>query len=298
MAGHLARRALVASLRIKRWPGTMIDKAVTSEVETAKNAKKGSGSFSKRLFNKSTLSKMNAIAQRIRDEHRHLTLPWNDSGDRLLPINKHQDYKKRLGTMIDEFMGARSDFVKNYEHSVKEEVSRLGDLYNVGDYPTVDEIKEKFEITLGFTPVPDASHFVADCGDDERDRIRKEMEQEIEGRIRSANTNLFERLQEAVEGIAKRLEPGEEGKPTAIRDAALTNLTDLLGTIESLNLTDNTLIQRVCGEIRDTFDGVVATELREKSRKFDPDKYNKVRNKMESLKEQFSGYFGEPEPTA
>ena len=82
------------------------------------------------------------------------------------------------------------------------------------------------------------------------------------------------------------------------RDAALTNLTELLDTIESLNLTDNKLIQKVCKEIRETMEGVEATELREKSRKFDPDKYNKVRDKMESLKDQFSGYFGEPEPKA
>ena len=294
MSTNLSGKALIACLHIRCWTGTMTDQNVSREIERTKKAEKGTGSFAKNLLNKKTLSPMGAVAQRIRDRHHYLTLPWNDAGDRLLPISAHARYKRELSDLIDEFVDARAEFLSHYSEYVRVEKTRLGDMYDEKEYPDFEEIKGKFEVSLGYTTVPDARHFVADMADAEQMRLRNEIEQEIESRVKSANTDLYYRLRDAVDKMVVRLAPKDDGKPSAIRDAALSNLQTLLETIQSLNLTDNTLITKICGEINGVIDGVEASELRENSSNFKVEKYTQVRDKMELLKEQFSGYFGEP----
>ena len=294
MESNLSKKALIAGIKVSCWTGQITDKQVSREVETAKNAEKGSGKYAKLLLDKKALSPLSSRAMYIRSEHRRMTLPWNDGNDRLLPISMHVKYKTRMDELSEDFMAERVKFLDNYVAYKTEAKTRLGDLYNEGDYPDVDEIGERIAIHSGFTTVPDAEHFMADMANDEQERLRKEVGQEIEGRMRAANSDLYARLQEGIEGICERMIPGEDGKPVAIRETALTNLQALLETVEELNLMDSSLIKTAVSEIHKTIDGVSANELREKSKSFSPERYNEVRTGMEKLQEQFSGFFGQP----
>ena len=81
----LAARAMLAGLTISQWSARKTDKRATREVHTHHNAKDDSGTYRKALVAKSALEGIAAIASEARGTHYALTLPWLDSGARLLP---------------------------------------------------------------------------------------------------------------------------------------------------------------------------------------------------------------------
>jgi hypothetical protein len=97
--------AMLVELNISTWTARKLDKRVSEEVDINKGTQARAGNYNKNLLaGTETLEGIIKYAANARAWHNHQTLPWSDSGVRLLPMASFMDYKKshRLNLIQEE----------------------------------------------------------------------------------------------------------------------------------------------------------------------------------------------------
>lgn len=237
----LQEKAMLVNLSISAWTASKKDNKAGEAVKAQASASSKSGWFNKRLIDPAALDKLNKIEGRARDLHYRMTLPWGDNGDRILPAPAYMDYMDAIRVIRGEHEQARGEFVRDYPALVQGARQMLGAMYDPKDYPDVGRVAERFEIRLGFNPVPDASDFRVDVGDEAVAEIRKSITESVEKRLQGATRECWIRLEEVVKRMATTL-----GDPEAVfRDSLVENIRVLLGVLPKLNITGDTKLSMV-----------------------------------------------------
>lgn len=128
-------KAMLAYLNISLPSQTRTDKRASADVEHDNEAHAGRARVVKRLFSKQAIGPVIAAAQRVRLLHYKLTLSWDDTGARLLPLTCLLDYTEKMQKAIAEYSEYVSEFSNNYTEQLEVERERLGKLFNANDYP-------------------------------------------------------------------------------------------------------------------------------------------------------------------
>ena len=180
-----------------------------------------------------------------RDTHYQRTLPWGDNGDRLLPSTMYFDYTKAMRDLRNEFSQLTGTFVQNYPALVQEARNRLGSLYDPTDYPDISAIRQRFDVSLSFLPVPDAKDFRVDVGADEVELIKQSITLQMKKQQEGAVVDLWKRLREVISKVDERLSVDE----AKIYDSLLENVRTTASFVRKLNLTDNAQMNEVLDDI-------------------------------------------------
>lgn len=133
----ITTNGILVDLNISVWTGRKMDKKVSGEVDAAKQTRTKAGNYHKNLFaGTDKLEKVQSIAGKIRNWHLMQTLPWSDTGTRLLPMGNFFQYKQELSTMQNEFDVAVQDFIAAYPTLISAAAFQIGALFNRDDYPS------------------------------------------------------------------------------------------------------------------------------------------------------------------
>ena len=107
----------------------------------------------------------------------------------------------------------RARFIEDYDDYVEQARIDLGKLFRIEDYPSKEDLRDRFSIRYRITAVPDADHFIASLASDDTERVKRDIERHIEEQLHDAVGDLYRRLAEAVERVSERLDEDENGKP-------------------------------------------------------------------------------------
>jgi len=243
MNGALNERAMLANLSIGSWEGRKKDKQITEETVKAAKAERDAGAWWTRTLPPRLFKRIQAAINNGRSIHRKLTLPWDDSGTRILPSKMFIEYTKLLREARAEFESAVSEFAKEYPAAVQEAAKRLGKLYHPDQFPK--EVRHKFYWEVNFTPLPDAKDFRVDLGAEETAQVRESIEKSVAERIAKSSGDLWARLFDVVSRVAERL-----AEPDRIfRDSMITHVTELCDLLPQLNVTGDANLERLRKEI-------------------------------------------------
>lgn len=225
-------QAMLATLSISQWTARKQDKAITAEVEKA-HAAHDAGRFNKLLVSKALLDPIAKLAGQVRDYHYSVTLPWSDTGARLLPSKLFMAYTDKLRTFRQEFERLVQAMVHQYPTEVQAARNRLGTMYNPGDYPEPWQLKDRFQIALDFTPVPSAQDFRLDVSAEAQDELRASVTAAVAAKQAQAVKATFARVREVVSKIAERLSDDK----AVFKDSLIDNARDLCDVLDALNIT-------------------------------------------------------------
>lgn len=242
-------KAIIVSVKIRQWSGRKFDRKVTSEVNHT-HGTRDAGRFNKILVDKDEIAKITKLAGTIRRFVYHNTLPWGDNGDRILPSTNYFQFTQGLKPLKKEFEEVTDDFCSNYQSMINEAQVKLNGLFNPLDYPSVAEMRSKFDIKVGLTPVPDAAEdfrfeLVSDA---EVDRIREEIGVELGTRHTQAIASLVKRCKDALSaavGAVNRISDRKDGQRVAFSSKLMDNIQELVDIIPSLNYTNNPDVEQL-----------------------------------------------------
>ena len=290
-SSNLQEKAMIVRLHIGTWAGTLFDRAVTREIAENKHADpREAGRYIKNLVDREALKGINTVGNESRLEHYNLTMPWEDDGSRLLPTKVYEKYKAKIDKLIAERDQERKEFIENYERFVADAKQQLGDMFNPDDYPDKSKLYDKVYMEYRIRPVPDAAHFVANLSDREAEKIKADMERQIEAQLEVSISDLYARIAKAVKAASAKLSPREDGRVNIFRDSLIDNLRAVADVVPALNITDNPVLARASEDIKQVIDGVDPDELRERNERFDPAKLRSVKSVMDKMAVQFAGY--------
>lgn len=260
---NIGSSALLVEVNVSSWSARKLDRKVTDEVTANKAASKSAARVNKNLLaDDAKLDAINKYAANFRNWLYDETLPWSNSGLRLIPTAKFFSFKQTLDKYRDEFETMVADFVTEYPTRIAAQAFKLGAMFDRSEYPDAGEIANKFKFNYCFSPVPEAGHFLVDLGEEMEKELVAEYEKAYEDRVNTAMKDLWTRLKDSLDKIAERLTPDTDGKNKIFRDSLVDNVLDLCGMLRELNVTNDPNLEKARREVEMLLSGVVAEDLR------------------------------------
>ena len=250
MTSKLSERAMLVSLHIGSWQGTMLDRVVTDAVNESYKADKEAGRYNKRLVASKFLKGISSAHSNARSVHKLLTLPWEDDGTRALCSVGFLNYQKlmkeakhKVDAEVRQLPESRSDIIA-------EARGRLGKMFDVDDYPSEDDIASKFSFDVEIKPMPDAGDFRVELSEENVKSITKDIERRTNQRLEAAMNDVFGRITEVTQKMSERLreyQPAGDGKKAGniIRDSLVYNINELAELLPALNVTNDPRIEQL-----------------------------------------------------
>jgi hypothetical protein len=259
----IGSNAMLIDLNISVWTGRKMDKKVSEEIDATKSTKARAGNYHKKLLAGSDkLEKVQKIVSAVRSWNYQQTLPWSDGGSRLLPMKNFFNYKETLNNFENQFNQAVDEFITEYPQLVSGSAFTLGDLFDRGEYPTADSLKDKFRFKFVFSPVPDVGDFRVDVEAEMQAELKEQYKSYYEHKLSEAMADAWTRLHETLTHISERLDYTDENKKK-FWDSTITNATELCTLLTSLNITDDPKMEQARQKLEKALSGVDASDIRE-----------------------------------
>jgi hypothetical protein len=280
----LSSSAMLLDMNISIYTGRKQDKATATEVNTAKGARSARAtSVHKNLFaDDADLEAINAYASKVRMWLYQVTLPWSDTGTRLVPTKAFFDISHELNQHEQEFNRLVDQFVTNYGTKVAAQAFKLGKLFDSNEYPDAHEMHRKFAFRYHFAPVPESGDFRVDIPAEAVHQLKAKFESTMHNRLQEAMTEPWDRLYNEIVHIRTKLTPKEDGKMPRLYASMLENALSLCSTLQTLNILDDPQLEEARRQLQISLETIDIEALRES-----PELRDSVKIKMNDLIDKF-----------
>jgi len=281
----ISSSAVLVELNISVWTANKLDKGATEAVLSNNSASKDSAQVRKNLMaGTDKRKKISDYAAKARLYHNQTTLSWSDKGARLLPTSLFMDYKanmnvyqKNMNTMIEDFYANYADLIDLAKH-------HMGDLFNPYDYPSIEELRNKFGFRLVFSPLPEGGDFRLDIPKADMDELGQQYESAFNDRLKDAMREPWEKLHKTLTHISEKLTDveGDDESKKRYHDTLITNAQELCGLLSHLNVTKDPLLENARRSLELTMLGVDIEAIKES-----PDVRSSVKAKVDDILSKF-----------
>ncbi len=280
--------AMLAEFNASVWTARKLDKGATEEVVTAKRAgAKDAARVNKHLLaGRNELEVIQSMIGRARQYVYDNTLPWSDSGLRLLPTINFEKFATKMNELEEEFTDLVKIFVAVYPSLITAQAMALGDMFKRDDYPSQNEIMTKFSFRLNYMPVPTAGDFRIDVGNAAMDDIKARLQRLADERVEQAMADVRKRLGDHLKRMSDRLTTdyvAGEAKPRKFHDSLVEGALELCDMTKALNVTGDADLESTRSQLEQLLCNVTPTELRKNAAVRDD-----VKKNVDAILDKFS----------
>jgi hypothetical protein len=228
--------------------------------------------------------KISDYAAKARLYHNQTTLSWSDKGARLLPTSLFMDYKSNMNVYQQNMNTMIEDFYVNYADLIDLAKHHMGDLFNPYDYPSIEELRNKFGFRLVFSPLPEGGDFRLDIPKADMDELGQQYESAFNDRLKDAMREPWEKLHKTLIHISEKLTDieGDDETKKRYHDTLITNAQELCGLLTHLNVTKDPLLENARRSLELTMLGVDIEAIKES-----PDVRSSVKAKVDDILKKF-----------
>lgn len=263
-APSISSAAVLVELSISTWTGRKLDKRASEEVTTTKHAQKGTANVNKKILGDcAELDAVQKFAANVRNCHYALTLPWSDTGLRLLTTVNYFKYQTQLTALQNEFLTLVEKFLDAYTWEVSKAQVRLGNLFNHSDYPSVDKLRDKFKFNISYMPVPSAGDFRLDINNEANKQLAEHYNKYYTTQLNNAMQDVWTRAHSALSKMSERLDYADHQTKKIFRDSLVDNVMEVVELMGSCNITGDTHMSAIKTKLTDALLGVTPDALRE-----------------------------------
>lgn len=259
--------AMLTEFNASVWTARKLDRTATEEVVAAKNAAaKDAARVNKSLLaGRNELEVIQSMVGRARAFVYDNTLPWSDSGLRLLPTANFEKFVAKMNDFEEEFTTLVTNFVDIYPTLITAQAMALGDMFKRDEYPTQNEIMTKFAFRVNYMPVPTAGDFRVDVGNAAMDDIKAKLARLAEERVEEAMKDVRARLGEHLKRMSDRLTTdwvAGEAKQRRFHDSLVDGALELCDLTKNLNVVNDQELESARATLEQLLCGVTPDELR------------------------------------
>lgn len=241
--------AMLVEFNASVWTARKLDRGVTDEVVRDKGAsEKGAARVNKNLLaGRKELEVIQQFISEVRNFVYANTLPWSDSGLRLLPVIKFQSFNADMVANEDKYWKLCEDFVTVYPSLITAQAMALGSMFKRDEYPSPDTIKGKFGFNVNYMPVPTSGDFRVDVGDAAQAELQKQLAELADKRVESAMADVRSRISDHLKRMSDRLTVDivdGQPKPRRFHDTLVESGLELCDMVKALNITQDADLER------------------------------------------------------
>lgn len=292
--------AMLVEFSASVWTARKLDRKVSDEVVASKSAgSKAAARVNKNLLaGRNELDVIQAHVTSVRNYVYDNTLPWSDSGLRLLPTIRFAEFNARMQEEENKYWDLCKAFVNVYPSLITAQAMALGDMFKREEYPTAESIAHRFGFNVNYMPVPTAGDFRIDVGNDAQQALREQLSKLADERLEKAMNDVRMRVKEHLERMVDRLGVDlveGEAKPRRFHDSMVETGFELCDLVKGLNITGDPDLEAARAALEGVLSGVqvrtkktgaemtVADTLRE-----DMQQRNAVKAQVEGLLNKFN----------
>ena len=192
-----------------------------------------------------------------------MTLPWSDNGSRLLTVKKYPEYVEAMTGRQVEMFELLEKFLGKYDSYVVQAVGVMGDLYDVNDFPDVEEVRRGFSFNFRFIPLATSNDFRVDIANETKTVLAESYEKYFAEQYGNSMNALWEKLAIALGKVSERLDYDEDkDKKKVFRDTLVSNVEDLVEMFDAYNVNNDPTMTKVSKQLTNVFANIDADVLR------------------------------------
>lgn len=252
-------RAMLAKLTIGQKSFQKKDRRISNEVATQYGATADAGDYVKNLLPnaRQELKRIQKIASKARIEHNKRTAPWLDNGRRILASGMYFEYIEVMRDYTTQFMDARNAFLDRYGEVCDTAPAFLKGLWDGDEYPSVEAVANSFYMDVNILPIPTGKDFRIDIGEAETEKIRNEINTEVEKAYRAAMRDLWNRLYAVVNELATAMRSDK-----SFKDTKIGNIIELVNMLPKMNMDNDPNLEEMRREVEKKICGYDPQTLR------------------------------------
>ena len=268
--------AMLVELSFSCWTGRKKDKKARAQIAQHYHANERAVNATKVLLGDcpelEAVQKYKATVQT--GFHYSMTLPWSDSGLRILPTTRFMDYQNGITERQARFNDLVEQFLDRYEWYAAEAQAQLGDLFARDEYPTPETLRAKFSMRVNYLPLPDAGDFRVDVGEQATTMLKQHYEQHYGNMLERASLDAWRRTHDSVSRLVKSLTVEADGKRGRIYESTFESVQGLIDGLRDFNLTGDASMEAARQKLEAALNGVGLDALKESDSKREEVKEN------------------------
>ena len=248
----LRDRAVLVKYTGHGWGAHKVDRNATETVAQHYGLKHSRvGWYRKHLLPKDVIGEWWQCVGAARTTHYRNSLPWLDGSVRMVPVMNLENYKALMRKHLVEAQKIRDKIVGNWDEHVRQGKLLQGKLARDEDYPSQEEIEDRFRLDIKIMPVPDIKDWRIDVPAKEMEKMKKEAEQTLAAIQKEAVTELWQRLAEVVEKVVSSLSTPDR----VFRNSLFGNIKSVVDLLGNLNVTGDKQLETFRKEVLDKLGG-------------------------------------------
>ena len=204
---------------------------------------------------------VNAVRQRVRSYWTSISLPFPESGIRLLRQDALTAFQDQMHQFTQELNEAVSQLDEQYLSLKSAARERLGSLFNDDDYPMT--LIGLFEVSWDF-PSVEPPDYLRQLNPELYEQECQRVQLRFEEAVRLAEDAFLGELSQLVSHLTDRLSGQADGRPKVFRDSAIGNLHEFFERFRSLNVRSNEQLDVLVAQCQGIVQGIQPQELRKR----------------------------------
>lgn len=260
----ISSSAMLCELSISQWTGRKKDRRASDDVTRDNNAAVGVASVNKKLLGDcAELDAVQKLTGNIRNMHYSMTMPWSDTGMRLVPTAQYFKYHQQMTALQAEWERLVQTFLDAYDWEISQAQAKLGDLFDRDEYPTVSALTNKFAFRLSYIPLPDAGDFRIDIGNEAMEQVRSHYQDYYSRQLANAMNDVWQRTHKALSAMSERLDYADNETKKVFRNTLVDNVVEIIDLLDVCNVTGDSQMSALKTKLDNAMRGVTPEALRD-----------------------------------
>jgi ribosomal protein S20 len=246
----IQERAMIVGFHQGKWGAKVKDKEAEAYIKNMYESKGDVGTFSKKLM-PDYVKDINKIYNEAYKFHTESTVPYNDNGERFILNQNYFHYVGRMKEFQSKANMKLQEMVGKYTEALEEDKLRMNKGFKPTDYPTVDELQNKYKFFLDVKRIPENDKLFSDLEADTEEKkklleeISAEKEKEFNGKLETAMKTAWKRVYDVVKHMEKTL-----SNPDArLHSSVVDNIIELCDILPQLNITNDPKLEEFRQEV-------------------------------------------------
>ena len=246
--------AMLVRVKCTKWNNSITDREITDQVTVDKAAADGYLRVTKRLAKQAVVKHLNKVIGQVGNTVLKLwTVPWDD-GVHLITVDNLDRFEAALRKKSDLLEELKSELQDTWPDVIEADKVRLGDAFDPDDYPSVNEIVNRYSISYKLIPLPSGDDIRVNLPQQRVNAIRQQVEQDVSAKVEAGAKVVSERVADVlntfVEGMERHGTKADGAKRASkFADSTVEAIERLAEALPGLNLTGDPALTAVSNDL-------------------------------------------------
>ena len=288
-APSISSGAMLVELSISVWTARRGDKEAKRKLDALTGANDDVYNITKKLTGDDPLlDKIRKHAASTRTNiHYHYTLPWSDTGPRLLTTACYFDYTKRMTEAQEQHNKMAAEYIAGFDDTVERVIANSPPgTFRRSEFPTQFQLRQKFGFRVNYSPVPEQGDWRVDVNNEARSELAAQYADFYQRKTVEAMQDVWQRANKALTHVSERLadpEPGFTGVVTKegrkkFSETLLEDMMEMVDLMKRCNITNDEKMRRAERRLSDALLGITTDAV-----KYDPHLRNSTKQEIDKV---------------